>query len=142
VGVTTVADAGCAGWRNFEDFKERIIDRSRTRVLALINIVGNGMRGGKFEQDLNDMEAKPTADMALRHKGLIVGVGRALRRAGMEACGTGGRSGHNRKHSGDGGFEAIFGAPDWGAADQGHGLETSTRTCTPGIGVNRMLQVK
>ena len=74
VGVTTVADAGCAGWRNFEDFKERIIDRSKTRVLALINIVGNGMRGGKFEQDLADMEAKPTADMALRHKGLIVGV--------------------------------------------------------------------
>ena len=26
VGVTTVADAGCAGWRNFEDFKERIIE--------------------------------------------------------------------------------------------------------------------
>ena len=74
VGVTTVADAGCAGWRNFEDFKERIIDRSRTRVLALINIVGHGMRGGRFEQDLADMEAKPTAEMALRHKGLIVGV--------------------------------------------------------------------
>ena len=33
-GVTTVADAGCAGWRNFEDFKQRIIDRSKTRVLA------------------------------------------------------------------------------------------------------------
>src|SRR2546425_6797234 len=44
-GVTTVADAGCAGWRNFEDFKQRIIDRSKTRVLAFINIVGNGMRG-------------------------------------------------------------------------------------------------
>src|SRR5206468_3324210 len=40
-GVTTVADAGCAGWRNFEDFKQRIIDRSRTRVLALLNIVGH-----------------------------------------------------------------------------------------------------
>ena len=26
-GVTTVADAGCAGWRNFEDFKQRVIDR-------------------------------------------------------------------------------------------------------------------
>jgi len=74
VGVTTVADAGCAGWRNFEDFKERIIDRSRTRVLAFINIVGNGMRGAKFEQDLSDMEAKPTAEMAQRHPGLIVGV--------------------------------------------------------------------
>ena len=45
VGVTTVVDAGCSGWRNFEDFKDRVIDRSRTRVLALLNIVGNGMRG-------------------------------------------------------------------------------------------------
>ena len=74
VGVTTVVDAGCAGWRNFADFKDRIIDRSRTRVLAFLNIVGNGMRGGKFEQDLADMEAKPTAEMALQHKGLIVGI--------------------------------------------------------------------
>ncbi len=73
-GVTTVADAGCAGWRNFADFKERIIDRSRTRVLAFLNIVGHGMRGGKYEQDLNDMDPKATADMALSHKGLIVGV--------------------------------------------------------------------
>jgi dihydroorotase len=73
-GVTTVVDAGCAGWRNFEDFKQRIVDRSKTRVLALLNIVGNGMRGGKFEQDLADMDATATANMALRHKGLIVGV--------------------------------------------------------------------
>ncbi len=74
VGVTTVVDAGCAGWRNFADFKDRIIDRSRTRVLAFLNIVGHGMRGGKYEQSLEDMEAKPTAEMALRHKGLIVGI--------------------------------------------------------------------
>jgi dihydroorotase len=73
-GVTTVADAGCAGWRNFEDFREHVIERSRTRVLAFLNIVGNGMRGGTFEQDLTDMEATPTAEMALRHKGLIVGI--------------------------------------------------------------------
>src|SRR4051812_47310866 len=74
VGVTTVADAGCAGWRNFEDFKQRIIDRSKTRILAFINIVGNGMRGGAYEQDLSDMEAKPTADMARKYPGLIIGV--------------------------------------------------------------------
>jgi dihydroorotase len=74
VGVTTVADAGCAGWRNFEDFKEKIIDRSKTRVLAFLNIVGNGMRGGKYENDLADMEAAPAAEMAQRHKGLIVGI--------------------------------------------------------------------
>jgi dihydroorotase len=57
VGVTTVADAGGAGWRNLADFRERVISRSRTRVLAFINIVGNGMRGGKFEQNLEDMDA-------------------------------------------------------------------------------------
>jgi dihydroorotase len=74
VGVTTVVDAGGAGWRNFPDFKDRVIDRSRTRVLAFINIVGHGMRGGKIEQDLADMQAKPTAEMALKHKELIVGV--------------------------------------------------------------------
>ena len=73
-GVTTVADAGSSGWRNFADFKDRIIDRSKTRVLAFINIVGAGMGSGPIEQNLEDMEVKPTADMALRHKGLIVGV--------------------------------------------------------------------
>ena len=45
-GVTTVADAGSSGWRSFPDFKDRVIDRSTTRVLAFLNIVGNGMRGG------------------------------------------------------------------------------------------------
>ena len=73
-GVTTVADAGCAGWRNFEDFKHRVIDRSRTRVLAFLNIVGHGMRGDAFEQELADMDARRAADMALQHKGLIVGI--------------------------------------------------------------------
>jgi len=72
-GVTTVADAGCAGWRNFEDFKQRIIDRSKTRVLAFLNIVGHGMRGPRFENDLTDMEPAPASEMAKRHKGLIVG---------------------------------------------------------------------
>ncbi len=74
VGVTTVADAGSSGWRNFEDFKDRVIDRSKTRILAFLNIVGNGMRGGRFEQNMDDMDAKPTAEMAMKYKGLIVGV--------------------------------------------------------------------
>src|SRR5579864_5533074 len=74
VGVTTVADAGCAGWRNFEDFKQHVIDRSKTRVLAFLNIVGAGMRGPKYENILADMEPKPAAEMALRHKGLIIGI--------------------------------------------------------------------
>jgi dihydroorotase len=73
-GVTTVADAGGAGWRNFEDFKSRVIDRSKTRVLAFLNIVGAGMRGPAFESNLEDIQAAPAADMALKHKGLIVGI--------------------------------------------------------------------
>jgi dihydroorotase len=73
-GVTTFVDPGGSGWRNFEDMKDKVIDRSRTRVLAFINIVGLGSAGGKYEQDLADMQVKPTADMALKHKGLIIGV--------------------------------------------------------------------
>src|SRR5947207_1592686 len=74
VGVTTVADAGSSGWRTFADFKDRIIDQSKTRVLAFLNIVGAGMGSGPIEQNLADMEVKPTADAALKYKGLIVGI--------------------------------------------------------------------
>src|SRR5258708_2356754 len=74
VGVTTVVDAGCSGWKNFEDFKQRIIDRSKTRVLAMLNIVGSGMRGDKFEQNLADMDGEATAQMALKYPQTIVGV--------------------------------------------------------------------
>ena len=73
-GVTTVADAGCAGWRNFEEFEKRVVRKSRTRILAFLNIVGGGMRGLDTEQDLDDMQPKPTAEMALRHKDVIVGI--------------------------------------------------------------------
>jgi dihydroorotase len=73
-GVTTVADAGSSGWRNFDDFNDRIITRSKTRVLAFLNIVGHGMRGGAFEQDLSDMQAQPAAEAVRRHRGVIVGI--------------------------------------------------------------------
>jgi dihydroorotase len=72
--VTSVADAGSSGWRSFDDFKRRVIDRAHTRVFAFLNIVGVGMREGQLEQNEADMEVQPTADMALKHKGLIVGI--------------------------------------------------------------------
>jgi dihydroorotase len=74
VGVTTVVDAGCSGWRTFPTFKRQTIDISQTRVLALLNIVGEGMRGGPFEQNLKDMDPKLTADFALKHSDDIVGI--------------------------------------------------------------------
>src|SRR5262249_58733870 len=73
-GVTTVVDAGSSGWRNFPDFKDRVIDRSRTRVLALLNIVGKGMGGGPIEQDMGDMDATATANQAKKYKDTVVGV--------------------------------------------------------------------
>jgi dihydroorotase len=72
--VTTIADAGTPGWRTFEDFKSRVVDVSKTRVTAFLNIVGAGMGTGPIEQNVADMEVKPTADMALKHKGVIVGI--------------------------------------------------------------------
>ncbi len=73
-GVTTVADAGSSGWRNFPDFKDRVIDRAKTRVLAFLNIVGNGMGGGKIEQNVEDMDAQATAEQARKYPGVVVGV--------------------------------------------------------------------
>jgi dihydroorotase len=71
-GVTTVVDAGSSGWRNFEDFKTLIIDRARTRVLALLNIVGAGMAGNP-EQNLKDMDPAKAAETASKYKAIIVG---------------------------------------------------------------------
>lgn len=74
-GVTTVVDAGSSGWRNFPDFKDRVIDRSKTRVLALLNIVGRGMGGeGHIEQDVNDMDPKATAQQVGRYRDTVVGI--------------------------------------------------------------------
>jgi len=73
-GVTTVVDAGCSGWRSFEDFKDRVIDRSKTRILAMLNIVGKGMRSGNIQQDTTDMDGEETAKMALRYPNVIVGI--------------------------------------------------------------------
>jgi dihydroorotase len=73
-GVTTVVDAGTSGWRNFPDFKQRIIDRSRTRVLALLNIVGRGMTGRPYEQQTDDMDPVRTAACALEFPDTIVGI--------------------------------------------------------------------
>jgi len=73
-GVTTIVDAGSSGYKNFPDFKDKIIDRSITRVLADLNIVGSGMRGGKYEDNLDDMDGKATGDFALKYPGVIVGI--------------------------------------------------------------------
>ncbi|MBT34580.1 MAG: amidohydrolase/deacetylase family metallohydrolase [Thalassobius sp.] len=72
-GITAVVDAGGAGWKNFPVFKTQVINNSKTRVYAFLNIVGEGMRGHPYEQNINDMDSKMTALVALQHKE-VVGV--------------------------------------------------------------------
>jgi dihydroorotase len=71
-GVTTLVDAGSSGWRNFEDFRQRVIDRAQTRVLAFVNIVGNGM-SPSGEDDPKEMQAEQAAAIARKHKDVVVG---------------------------------------------------------------------
>ena len=73
-GVTTVVDAGTSGWRNFSLFKQQVIDRSQTRVLAFLNIVGSGMSGKPSQEDINDMNSDSAAVVVQKHKDVIVGV--------------------------------------------------------------------
>ena len=71
-GTTTVADAGGPGWRNFEDYQEKILRRATTRVLTFIHSVGLGMGGD--ENDVKDMDPRATADKIKAYPDLIVGV--------------------------------------------------------------------
>ena len=73
-GVTTVVDVGGAGHKNFAQFKDEVIERSKTRVLSFLNIVGSGMKGGAAEQNLADMDSALTAARIAEFPGLVVGV--------------------------------------------------------------------
>jgi len=71
-GVTTVVDAGSAGCKNFEEFKARVIDCCKTRVLSLLNIAGCGMV--RREQDPAEWDPLAAVDMIEHYPELIVGL--------------------------------------------------------------------
>jgi len=72
-GVTTMVDAGSAGSANFGEFKVRLIDSARTRILAYLNVVDLGM-GGDYEQDVSRMNPVAAAGVAQAYPDLIVGI--------------------------------------------------------------------
>jgi len=72
-GVTTMVDVGSSGFRTFPDFKRQSIDASQTRILALINIAGEGMRGGPFEQTTKDMIPRNAVEVAINYPDIVVG---------------------------------------------------------------------
>jgi len=74
-GVTTVVDAGSSGWRNFPLFKAQTIDKSQTRILAFLNVVGSGMIGRFEEQNVSDMNPVMNAYMINRvYPKILVGI--------------------------------------------------------------------
>lgn len=73
-GVTTAVDAGTSGWRTFPDFRRRIVDPSKARVLAMLNIVGAGIVTFELEQNPHDMAPERTAAMARKHSDIVVGI--------------------------------------------------------------------
>ena len=73
-GITTVVDAGTSGWENFPLFKTQVIDQSKTRILAFLNIAGHGMTGDDVQNDIGQMDVEKTAEMIRRFPEIIVGV--------------------------------------------------------------------
>jgi dihydroorotase len=75
-GVTTVADAGSSGWRDFPEFRRRITDNSTTRVFAFINIVGAGMANNDdaAEQNEHDMDVDALSKTIADNRDIIVGI--------------------------------------------------------------------
>jgi dihydroorotase len=73
-GVTTMVDAGTAGWRNFEAFRYGVIDHVKTRVFSLINIAGLGMSTNSAEQVKSEFQPEQVAKLAAKHKDIVVGI--------------------------------------------------------------------
>jgi dihydroorotase len=73
-GVTTVVDAGTSGWQNFPLFKTQVIEQSKTRILAFLNIAGNGMTGKPMQEDIASMNVDSAIRVLQTNKDDIVGI--------------------------------------------------------------------
>ena len=73
-GVTTAVDAGTCGIRDFVHFKENLIDKTKVRVLAMINIADGGMVNLESEQRLSDFHPKAVAGMAASFPETVVAI--------------------------------------------------------------------
>ncbi|TVQ28708.1 MAG: amidohydrolase/deacetylase family metallohydrolase [Spirochaetaceae bacterium] len=72
-GVTTVVDTGTAGANHFLHFKRTVIDQSKTRIFAFVNVVKSGMIG-PFEHDPAEMDPEQAAGTVLAYPEICVGI--------------------------------------------------------------------
>ena len=69
-GVTTVVDAGTYGAKNFSLLRHYVMEQSKVRVLAFLNIVAAGM--GDKEQDVGEMDPQLCAATIAQYPDLLV----------------------------------------------------------------------
>lgn len=75
-GVTTLVDAGSTGAATFEGFKEFLIERAETRLLAFLHISSIGLADLLTGEStyLPLLNPQRTAEMANKYPGLILGI--------------------------------------------------------------------
>lgn len=74
-GVTTVVDAGSSGANTFPAFREYVIDRTKTRIFALLNISAMGMvLGYAGLEDARWANVDEAVRMGRKHRDVVVGV--------------------------------------------------------------------
>ena len=71
-GVTTCVDTGTAGCEEIDHFRKTVMEKTKTRVLAYVNIAAPGM--GAPEQDIRTFDVDGAAKAALDHKDVVVGI--------------------------------------------------------------------
>jgi len=72
-GVTTVLDAGSAGWRNFPGFTTHIIATSQTRIIPLLHISSIGLIKSFELEDIRHLEYDAAVQMYNQHAELLKG---------------------------------------------------------------------
>lgn len=73
-GITTMVDAGTSGAGNFNQFRQQVIDKSQTRVLAFLNIAAFGLSGKPEQETLDLMDVSKTVQVVRQYPDLIVGI--------------------------------------------------------------------
>lgn len=73
-GITTCVDAGTCGWYDFPAFYENVIQKSRVRVLAFLNIADGGMVHMETEQEQAHFHPGLVAEVAREYTQTIVGI--------------------------------------------------------------------
>jgi dihydroorotase len=73
-GVTTVVDAGSAGATTFPGFRRYIVERSKARIYAALNISTVGLTTLNELNDLSLVDPKAAAEVILANRDVIVAI--------------------------------------------------------------------